>query len=281
MTKISDTPLRRRVAALAGLALLWAAPLAADPDCDEQCQLARKAQDPLASIRALITDSTVALDKERDPASIGTQLQPVYSLPTEGNFNVILRGIVPVLAVRDGLVLPRLGDEPRGGSSYESGVSDLVLQSFISPKTGGNLKFGIGPQVSLKTRSSRAVAGPGWGAGISAVVTGFSGPVTYGMIAGQHWGEEGYSVATINPVLMYNAPVFGGSYVGYANSMSYNWKAESGDRWQIPLGLTAGKTFGLKSGAAIDFSLGAYRMVKRPQDGAEGQIKIGLSLILP
>ncbi|MFY2822638.1 hypothetical protein [Ruegeria sp. MALMAid1280] len=253
----------------------------ADGSCDQQCQLARKAQDPLASIRAVVLDNTVGFDNDRDPQSYATQVQPVYSLPTEGRYNVILRGIVPVVGVRDGVVLPPLGSEPRGQSSYTTGLSDSIVQAFLSPKSDRDLKFGIGPQVSLRTRTRDDLAGPGWGGGISAVVTGFSGRWSYATIVGQHWGQDDYSVATINPVLIYNSDLLGGSYFGYSNSLTYNWEASSGNRWQIPLGLTAGKTFPRDNGSAIDVSMGYYKMVERPEGGLESQFKFAVTLIWP
>lgn len=267
---------------IAGFALaVTASAVKAESGCDEQCQLARKVQDPLANIKALVTDNTIAFDKERDPLSYGVQLQPVYSLPTDGSYNVILRGIVPVLGVRNGVVIPPIGTDPRGGSSYSWGISDVIMQAFISPKTEGNLKWGIGPQVSLRTRTRDDVAGPGWGAGLTGVITGFADRLSYGAIVGQHWGQDGFSVGTINPVLIYNTDWLGGTYFGYSNSLTYNWKAAAGEKWQIPLGITAGKTFARANGSAIDLSVGLYKMVERPQGAAESQFKFGLSYIWP
>ncbi len=269
-------------AAMITLAMItWAGSAMADDGCDAQCQIARKAQDPLANIRALIFDGTVGFDTQRDPLSYATQIQPVYSLPTDGGYNVILRGTLPVMGLRNGVVVPPLGSDPRGGSQYDWGVGDTILQAFFSPKSNGDLKVGFGPQLSLPTRTNGTFAGPGWGAGVTAVVTGFAGPVSYGAIVGQHWGQDGFSLATLNPVLMYNTDLFGGTYLGYANTITHNWQAPSGQRWQVPLGLTFGKTFARPNGSAVDVNLGLYRLVKRPTGGAENQLKFAVSLIWP
>lgn len=271
---------RQGIAALS-LWLAGGAAIAADPGCDAQCQAARKAQDPLASVRALVTDSTVAFDDATDPLSIGTQIQPVYSLPTEGDYNVILRAVIPVAGVRNGVVIPALGEGGRGGADYTRGLSVTVVQAFFSPRSDSAVKFGIGPQISLPTRTNEALAGPGWGAGIAAVITGFSGRWSYAGILGQHWGEDGFSLATLQPQVMYNSDVFGGSYIGYANTITYDWSATSQDAWQIPVGLTVGKTFLRTDGYAIDVNLGYYRMAKHPAGGADRQVKFGLSLFWP
>ncbi|MCV6584250.1 MAG: hypothetical protein OIF47_01810 [Marinibacterium sp.] len=259
----------------------WAGMAQADDGCDAQCQIARKVQDPLANIRAVITDNTIGFDDERDPLAYGFQVQPVYSLPTTGDYNVILRGIVPIVGARNGVVLPPLGGGPRGSAQYDWGLGDVVLQAFVSPRGSGGIKFGLGPQISLRTRTNDAAAGPGWGGGLTAVVTGASGRWTYGGIVGQHWGQDGFSVASINPVLMYNSDLFGGSYLGYANTMTYTWDAPGSERWQVPVGVTFGKTFPRADGSAIDVNIGAYSLAARPDGAAKSQLKFGLSLVWP
>jgi hypothetical protein len=75
----------------------------------------RKAQDPLADVKALMTDNTVAFGTSDDQTSYAFQLQPVYSIPTDLGFNFIARGIIPIVGVHEGAGLPKLGTEPIGG----------------------------------------------------------------------------------------------------------------------------------------------------------------------
>lgn len=75
-------------------------------------ELARKAQDPLADVKALMTDNTIGFAKVDDETSYGFQLQPVYSIPTGQPFNLISRAAIPIVGAPVGAVLPRLGDEP-------------------------------------------------------------------------------------------------------------------------------------------------------------------------
>jgi hypothetical protein len=49
---------------------------------EEQADALRKAQDPLADVKALMTDNTVAFGTADDQTSYRFQLQPVYSIPT-------------------------------------------------------------------------------------------------------------------------------------------------------------------------------------------------------
>lgn len=269
-----------RLLFLTGAAFIAEPVSAQDADCDEQCQALRNAQDPLADVRAIMTDNTIAFGTADDETSYNFQIQPVYSIPTDWGFNLIARGIVPIVGAPEGAGLPPLGSEQVGGSGTNWGLSDIFLQSFVVPHNQGSLKFGFGPQLSLRSRTDEALSGPGWGAGAAGVAFGFAGDLSYGAVLGHHWGQDGFNLTTIQPIVMYNLELLGGSYVGYNNSITYDWDADS-DPWQVPLGLTAGKTFLFDSGYALDASLGAYGLVARPDGGADWQAKFAISLFFP
>jgi len=267
-----------KIATLVASALAVASvslPAQAD-DCDEACKAARKAQDPLADTRAILTDNTISIGKNRGNTGYAFQIQPVYSITTEYGFNVILRGVIPISGVY------RAAGPPgplRAG--YVWGLSDTILQAFFVPETDGAIKFGFGPQVSLPTRTNSVLAGPGWGGGFAAVAFGFAGNLSYGGIIGHHWGQKSFSVTTIQPIVMYNMDLFGGSYLGYNNSITYNWSGKAGSRWQVPVGLTFGKTFVLDGGYAVDASIGAYALAAKARGGPNAQIKFGVSVFFP
>jgi hypothetical protein len=83
------------------LALVHVDPLHAE-DCDAQCQAARKAQDPLAPITALLTDNAIGFGPTEDNTNYNFQLQPVHTF--EGaDANVIVRGIVPIVGAPNGV----------------------------------------------------------------------------------------------------------------------------------------------------------------------------------
>ena len=67
---------------------------------NDEAEALRKAQDPLADVKALMTDNTIALGTADDQTSYGFQLQPVYSVPTDLGFNFIARGIIPIVGVQ-------------------------------------------------------------------------------------------------------------------------------------------------------------------------------------
>ena len=256
----------------------FVAALAVDPilasadDCDAQCQAARKAQDPLAPITALLTDNAIGFGPNSNNTNYNFQLQPVHTF--EGaDANVIVRGIVPIVGAPKGM----------GMSGTDWGLSDTIVQIFYKPNLGGDpggFSYGFGPQISLKTQTGK-IGGPGWGAGPVLVGFGSAGDLNYGGVIGHLWGENSFSVSTINPIVLYNTELFGGSYFGYNNNIFYNWNAPSNSRLTLPLGLTAGKAFILDDGGVIDAQIGVYGLADRPSGGNDWQLKFGVSYILP
>ena len=245
---------------------------------EELAAFAAKAQDPLGDVKAIMTDNTIGFNGgPNDDTSYGFQIQPVYSLDTSGDWNMILRGIVPVIGVEPGVVVPPIGPEPRPPQGSTWGIGDSIMQMFFSPKSDSAWKWGIGPQVSLKTQTSDRVAGPGWGYGAAGVVFGGVGNFALGSIFMYHWGEGDFEVGTIQPIILYNFPSNPGMYLGYNNAITYNPKAESGNTWMVPLGLTFGKSFLLGSGNGMDLSIGVYDVTQRVEDGSSWQFKFGIS----
>ncbi|MEH6570954.1 MAG: hypothetical protein V7709_17870 [Halioglobus sp.] len=262
------------------LPLALAATSGVAQDADAVAEMARKAQDPLGDVKAIMSDNTIAFDggEDGDDTAYGFQIQPVYAIENDSSMNMILRAVVPIVGVDPGTVLPPLGPEPRPDEGDQWGLSDSIVQYFFSPKSDGGVKWGVGPQVSLKTRTSDQQAGPGWGAGFAGVIFGGVGNWALGAIAMQHWGEEDdFSRATLQGIVTYNFESVPGAYIGYNNAMTYNWKADSGDKLTLPLGLTLGRTILLGNGDGLDFSIGAYDLVERPENSPEWQLKLGLS----
>lgn len=247
--------------------------------CDAACQAARKAANPLADTRAIITDNTVAFRTgTTDKDSYNFQLQPVYSMPLDGA-NLVWRGIIPIMGLQPGAVLPPSNPNPSPGASLDWGLGDTVIQGFYTPNPTGNVTYGYGLQVSLPTHSSSAFKGAGWGAGPAAVVFGQTGDLSWGGVLAHMWGEDGFSTTIAQPILTYGLGQ--GWYFGYNNVVSYNWNAaNTQEAWTVPIGLTAGRTIIVneESGTALDLSLGYYLIDRAPTGAANRQIKFGVSL---
>ena len=214
-------------------------------------EMARKLQDPLANIKALMTDNDVNFNTgdDEDDTSYGFQLQPVYAIPFEDmGFNLVNRAVIPILGMAEGGQKSILGDNPSGGDTYTWGLSDSLLQFFFSPRSDDPWKWGIGPMISLKTRTDSDLAGPGWGGGPAFILVGDIGEyISTAFIAGHVWGDEdGFSTSMLQPMIFYNLP--NAWNIHYNNMITYNWDADSDDAWTVPLGLSTGRTFDMGGG---------------------------------
>ena len=275
------------VAAVSCLASLGWFAEGASAQGSSAADLAQKAQDPLADITALMTDNTIGFNQGLGgDTGYNFQLQPVKSFDTPYGFRLIPRAIIPIVGAPVGsnfAFLGELGGEPVIGPTSTSttwGLSDTMVQVFVAPQTTGSVKWGVGPQASLETHTDSDLKGPSWGAGVAAVIFGSAGNISWGGVANQHWGDDGnFSVLGVQPILFYNFESLPGAYLGYNNTITADWEALSGDRWTVPLGLSAGKTFPVGEGSAVDLSVGGYRLVARPDGAPDWQLKVGISLI--
>ena len=246
--------------------------------------IAKALQDPLANIKAIMTDNSFNLNTGNPDERTGYnfQIQPVYALPFE-KVIFIPRAVIPIVGAPAGAKFPELGPPVGGGADDVTwGLSDITVQTFFSPRSDseGGWKWGVGPQVSLKTRSDSLVAGPGWGLGVSAVVVGSIGPFATAVLANQHWGDEGdFSVFTFQPMVFWDLPGVPGATLHYNNSITADWRIEAGKEWSVPLGLGASKSFVLGGGLGLDLAVGYYHMVSRPEGGPSGQGKLGLTFL--
>jgi len=265
------------IACLFGLALTPRPVLAQSAE-----EMARLLQDPLASISALMTDNTVNFGTGTDERTgYNFQLQPVYSISFD-KFNFVPRGVVPIVGAPGGADFPNLGPPQPPGPDVKWGLSDIMVQTFFNPKSTSDWKWGAGPQFSFKSRTSEGVAGPGWGSGLGAVMVGGAGDFAFAFLTNQHWSFDGdFSLMTVQPMIFYNIPSLPGTTIEYNNAITIDWKATSGNKWTVPLGLGVGKTFDMGGGYGLSLSIGGYGVAVRPEAGPRWQLKFGISLLTP
>ena len=243
--------------------------------------MARKLQDPLASMKAVMTDNTISFGQAGD-TGYNFQVQPVYSIPTNRGFNFIPRAVIPIIGAPPASNFPKLGEPRSSGGNTKWGLGDIITQFFFAPSGGGEgWKWGVGPQVSFRTRTDSQVGGPGWGGGFGAIIVGGSGAWSFAGLVSNHWGENEFNILTAQPIIMYNFESIPGTYVGYNNSINLDWNAPSDDGLFVPLGLTGGRTFDMGSGFGLDLSLGLYAFADPPPGAADWQLKPGLTVIFP
>ncbi len=251
---------------------------------DAAAEMARKLQDPLANIAAVMTDNDILFrtgDLD-DEVSYQFQIQPVKAISFE-SFNFIARGVIPIIGAAPSADLPPIGEPLPPGDATTWGLGDIATQFFVSPKTTSAWKFGAGPQFTWKSRTNSKLGGPGWGAGPVGVVVGsLSTNTSLAVITGNTWAFDGtFNTFLVQPMVFYNVEAVPGMAIGYNAAITADWKAESDNRWNVPLGLSVSKTVTVGDGYGVDFSIGPYWNVARPKGGADAFIKFGITLLLP
>ena len=119
--------------------------------------------------------------------------------------------------------------------------------------------------------------------GPSAVALMIEGPWVFGALINNQWSVAGWSDRDVNQMLLqpfvnYN---FGeGWYLTSAPIITADWKADSGDRWTVPVGAGVGKLF--KAGKLpINTQIQAFSNVEHPKFGPDWQLRFQVQFLLP
>jgi len=233
--------------------------------------LAQEAANPIADLMSVPFQNNVDLglgpyDRTRNVLNI----QPV--IPLAGG-RVITRTIIPLVW------LPDLATE---GDSFSSGLSDILFTAFFVPESG-SLMWGVGPVIEFPTGGDKRGTKK-WSAGPSFVALKQAGPWTLGLLANNVWsfaGDEDRSSVNKGIVQCFIVRQLGsGWYLNSAPVMAVNWKAESGQRWVVPLGAGGGKLLFLGK-LPVNLQSQIYYNVVKPDVGPDWQIRLQAQVLLP
>ena len=268
------------------LGFVWACMVAAPATAlaDDAAEMQKKLQNPLANIRAFLTDNFVAFDTgSNDDVSWGFNLQYYHALDfPEKQYALLPRFVLPVMGLEPGTRVTSVGQVPGSDSaSRYSGIGDAQIQLYYAPNIEGDWKYGVGPVVSMPTASRKQLEGAQWGGGAGVIITGpLAEKTNLAMIVANVWGNSGkYNTMTIQPILSYDLTP--GNSLIYNAIWSADWEASSGDRWTIPLGLSYNKTWDMGGGHGLDFVIGPYYNAARPDGAARWQINYSINWLFP
>jgi hypothetical protein len=257
-----------RMVGLAVSTLAVSTTLAAQQSADE---LAQKAANPIADLMSIPFQNNTdfglgEFDRTRNVLNI----QPV--VPLAGG-KLITRTIIPFVW------LPDVSAET---GSFSSGLSDIVFTAFYVP-SGGAFMWGVGPVVEFPTGGASRGAEK-WSIGPSVVLLKQAGPWTLGILANNVWSIAGESArAAVNRGLLQYFIVYqlgNGWYVNSAPVNTANWKAESGQKFLVPLGAGGGKLLFLGK-LPVNVQSQVYYNVVKPDAGPDWQLRVQLQVLLP
>jgi hypothetical protein len=259
----------RTAAGMLAMVLLMASTgLAAQQSASE---LAQTAANPIADLMSIPFQNNTDFglgdfNRTRNVLNI----QPV--VPLAGG-KVITRTIIPFVW------LPNTAADT---GSFSSGLSDVVFTAFYVPSSGA-LMWGVGPVVEFPTGGASR-GSEKWSIGPSIVVLKQSGPWTLGLLANNVWSIAGDAdrESVSRGLLQYFIvrQLGNGWYVNSAPINTANWKAESGQKFLVPLGAGGGKLVFLGK-LPVNMQSQVYYNVVKPDVGPDWQLRFQVQVLLP
>ena len=146
----------------------------------------------------------VELDLDRGAANGNAaimRIMPLYKFPLGENMELVN---LTILTLADAPGTPAFPGEP--GAAKTAGASDLLHASFFTPKSSGNVIWGVGPILSLPTATDPALGSEKWTLGPALRLAYRTENWNLGFVAGQRWSFAGTgSRADVNQLLIRGA----------------------------------------------------------------------------
>ena len=277
------------------LALVTLAPVATGqepkgaPEGDV-AETGKKLSNPVGDVWAFFSRFTVNFgdgDVNSGNSRVGGSLifQPILPVPLYGTgpnrWNLITRPTLPVLFSQP---------VPTALNTFDhtGGLGDLQLPMVIAPPAG-NWILGAGPAFLFPTSTDDAFGRQQWGVGAALVVGYLTKAATFGAFGqyyfgtgstgGRRPGVQDASYMNLLYFLSVNLP--NAWQFGFDPTITYDARATSGNKWNVPVGLTITKTT-LLGKLPVKFNLGLeYSVVSEDAYGQRAQLVLEVIPVIP
>lgn len=237
--------------------------------------LAHAAQNPISTMIQLpfINYSNFNVGPSNQYQNV-MEFQPLVSFSISEDWNLLLRGVMPI-TTQPGYIT---------GDGQKTGFGNTSLTPYFSPKAAFHgWTWGIAP-LALLPASSTDYGTKNWGYGISGVVLTVQGHWTVGTLLTQVWASAGADSAQVNeteiqPFLDYNLD--DGWYLTTSPVWTYDKRAPSGDRWNLPIGGGVGRAFHIGKQGINAYVLGYKNVVKPNANSSDWQLEAGIVFMIP
>jgi hypothetical protein len=277
------------------LALVTLAPVAAGqepkgaPEGDV-AETGKKLSNPVADVWALFSRFTVNFgdgDVNSGNSRVGGSMifQPILPVPLYGTgpnrWNLITRPTLPVLFSQP---------VPTALNTFDhtGGLGDLQLPMVIAPPAG-NWILGAGPAFLFPTSTDDAFGRQQWGLGPALVVGYRTKAATFGAFGQYYFGvgsagdrEPGAQDASYMNLLYFLSVNLPNAWqFGFDPTITYDARATSGNKWNVPVGLTITKTT-LLGKLPVKFNFGLeYSVVSEDAYGQRAQLVLEVIPVIP
>ncbi|MFO1515012.1 MAG: transporter [Verrucomicrobiota bacterium] len=246
---------------------------AATGEADSQAELAKKLNNPVASLISVPIQNNWDFGiGPADAMKYTANIQPVIPVSISEDWNVIVRTILPVI----------YAESPTGGSST-SGLGDTTQSFFLSPKnpTKSGWIWGAGPVFYWPTSTDDALGTGKVGAGPTAVLLKQEHGWTYGILANHIWSFAGQgdtpdiNATFLQPFLSFTTKTY--TTFTLNTESTYDW---DNSQWTVPLNLMVAQL--VKIGKMpVQFQIGGRYYAERPMNGPDWGLRFTVVFLFP
>jgi len=237
-------------------------------------ELVKATQNPVSDLISLPFQNNINTGIGPDDQTQNVlNIQPVWPVTLNEDWNIITRTILPVISQPDVLT----------NEGRVNGIGDLNFTAFFSPSKPGKMIWGVGPALVLPTASNDKLGSQKWSAGLAAVFLTMPGNWVVGSLFSNIWsvggsGDQDVNLFTWQYFINYNLPK--SWYLTSAPIITANWEADNNNQWTVPFGGGIGKIFKIGK-QPINMQASAYKNIEKPAFGAEWQIRLQMQFLFP
>jgi hypothetical protein len=256
---------------------------AADDKANQEAELAKKLQNPVASLISVPIQNN--WDFGLGPAhamQYMAKIQPVIPISISEDWNLIIRTIVPVIYQEALVNGPAAPFAPNGLGKSHTGLGDTQQSFFFSPKAPvGGWILGAGPIGYYPTATESQLGTGQWGAGPTIVALQQTHGFTYGILANQIWSFAGQSGRTevnstyLQPFLSYTTKTYTTPSIN--TETTYNWQDHESTvpiNFQLQQLIKIGKL-------PVALQAGYRYYVEKPNGGPDWGLRFTITFLFP
>jgi hypothetical protein len=259
------------------------------PEAGDVSETGKKLSNPLSDVWALFTEfdlnfSDGNMNSGHQRAGGRTIFQPIVPIPLFGagerEWKFITRPTIPFFSSQP---------IPSGGNRFdrESGLGDIEVPMLISPPVKSWI-LGAGPTWLFPTATKNEFGRQQWGAGPAVVVGHYTEKVTMGVFPQYFFGIRSRgrrsdvadaSYMELLYFMTYNLP--NAWQIGFSPIVTYDRRATSGNKWNVPVGVSVSKATRI-GGLIAKFELGfEYSVVRQDAFGQRALVKLSVIPVIP
>jgi len=210
-------------------------------------EISRKLENPLTTLWSLTIQENYSIIEGDaiEGSEWGNNLffQPALPVPIGKNKDkvLIIRPVFPW--VRSAIYNPAA---PTGVVGSDTGLGDIQTFVLVGPNSSKGTVWGLGATFKFDTASSAALGQGKNQAGPAAMILNMGEHWTKGIIV-QHWwsfsgDDDRADTSQTDMLYIMRRALPGGWSIGMGPTITYNWKAPSGEKLTVPIGLGITKT---------------------------------------